>query len=461
MGSCLSLLAAPANPSASSDALVWRGKGNRVDAQIEGWTLPRLLEELAAATGWQIYLEPGTEATISTKFKNLSASDALRRLLGQLNYALLPQTNAPANLFVYQTSVQEATQLIRPLERLKTASKSSQHLGNELIVTLKAGSREKIDDLARRLGAKVTGQIDGLNAYRLQFENDAAAKNARDLLSTNPDWEADYNYVLDRPTRIENLSFSSLPQSFKLKPKAGGDSSRVVIGLIDTAVQQLGAGMDDFLLPPLTVAGDAAPPNNRPTHGTSMSETILNGVAMAQEETGATTVRILPVDVYGKNGATTTFDLAAGIYAAINAGANVINLSMGGEADSAFLHRLIQQGYEQGVLFVGAAGNEPSTAPTFPAAYPEVIAVTAGDKRGNIAPYANRGSFIDVIAPGTSIVYFKNQAYLVSGTSASTAYVSGLAAGLAANSGKSLREVETKLREALGVNAASKPASKP
>ena len=99
--------------------------------------------------------------------------------------------------------------------------------------------------------------------------------------------------------------------------------------------------------------------------------------------------------------------------------------------------------------------------PTFPAAYPEVIAVTAGDKRGNLAPYANHGNFVDVVAPGASLIYFGNQAYLVSGTSASTAYISGLAAGLAASSGKTLREVETKIRESMAPVPAQKPVFRP
>ena len=98
--------------------------------------------------------------------------------------------------------------------------------------------------------------------------------------------------------------------------------------------------------------------------------------------------------------------------------------------------------------------------PTYPAAYPDVIAVTAGDRKGNIAPYANRGSFVDVIAPGTSVVQFDNQSYLVSGTSASTAYVSGTAAGFRAN-GQTADQTATTLREALGVKTPTEAPANP
>jgi hypothetical protein len=87
-------------------------------------------------------------------------------------------------------------------------------------------------------------------------------------------------------------------------------------------------------------------------------------------------------------------------------------------------------------VFVASAGNEPVSTPTFPAAYPEVIAVTAGDGKGGIAYYANRGDFVDVIAPGTSLVTFNGQVWRVAGTSPATAFISGVIAGTADTTGK-------------------------
>jgi hypothetical protein len=88
------------------------------------------------------------------------------------------------------------------------------------------------------------------------------------------------------------------------------------------------------------------------------------------------------------------------------------------------------------VLFFAAAGNEPVTTPMYPAAYSDVIAVTAINRDGGIAPWANYGSFVDIGAPGSSIVSFGGQAYLVTGTSTSTAIASGIAAGSAQFTGK-------------------------
>lgn len=456
-GLAAGVLFAPVASVRADSALVWRADRHRVDARIESWPLRQLLEKITAATGWQVFIEPETEHTISATFQNLEVGEALGRLLGDLNFALLPQTNAASKLFIFHTSLQEATQLISSPSKESASANSKNRISNELIVMLKPGGKGNIDELARQLGAKVVGRNEGLNAYRLQFEDEKAAEAARSLLESNPDVSSiENNYSIATPTRMEALSLSSsLP--LNLRPNTAPDPHRLVIGLIDTPIQTQAGKIKDFVLPSLSVVGETATPANYPTHGTSMAETILRGIAMAPQSQEGVSVRILPVDVYGNNESTTTFDVANGIYSAIKSGATLINLSLGGNGDSTMMHQVIQEGRKQGVLFVASAGNEPSTAATYPAAYPEVLAATAGDKKGNIAPYANRGSFVAVVAPGTSIIDFNNQAYLVSGTSASAAYVTGLAAGLASSSGKTLSDVEAELRKTLSPKSGAKP----
>jgi hypothetical protein len=90
------------DPVRAADSLVWRPDKNQVDADMESWPLSEVLESISTATGWQVYVEPDTEYTVTTRFQNLKPPDALRRLLGELNFALLPQTNGPVRLFIYR-----------------------------------------------------------------------------------------------------------------------------------------------------------------------------------------------------------------------------------------------------------------------------------------------------------------------------------------------------------------------
>jgi hypothetical protein len=436
----LSLAGAGAAPSAGENYLLWDKARGRVDASVRTWDTLQVLRRVAASTRWQIYLEPNTHQVLPTRFRNLPEGEALRRLLGDLNYAQVAPSNAPPRLYVFRTTRDEATQLVPGLDP-ETRAKAKP-IEDELIVKLKPG--ESIEDLARRLGAVVAGRLKGLNAYRLKFEDADKARQARESLGNDSSVAAvDYNYSIPRTESPE--SATAPPPRFALQPKAPADGKSVIVGLIDSLVLPNEGRYGDFILEPVVVASGGPNQGERATHGPAMAETILNGVSATLDKDSSSSIRILPVDVYGNSPTTTTFDVAMGIIEARDRGARIINLSLGSDGDSAMLHEVISSSHQQGVVFFAAAGNEPVTSPTYPAAYPEATAVTAVDRTGAVTSYANRGNFVAVGGPGTVYVNFNGQTYVMSGTSASTAYVSGVAAALAEQTGRPVTEVEKAL----------------
>jgi thermitase len=199
-------------------------------------------------------------------------------------------------------------------------------------------------------------------------------------------------------------------------------------------------------------AGDYQVNPAQPTHGTAMLETAAQAIGKATG--GTTSTKFLLVDVYGNNETTSTFDVAKGITDAINGGATSISASLGSTGNSQILQDVVSQAVQLGIPIFAAAGNEPVTTPTYPAAYPGVIAVTASDASGQIASYANRGSFVSMIAPGDNIIPFDGQSYLVEGTSTSTATVAGLGAGLADSAGDCAGQEQALLKQHLqSINA--------
>jgi thermitase len=407
--------------AADTNSLVWHRTTDRVDADIRGMALWPLLEKIAVSAGWHIFVEPNTTRTTSAKFKNLPSGDALKMLLGDLNFALVPRTNGVPSLYVFRTVMKNATQ------RVRVAKAAPEHVPNELLVKLKPGT--DIDALAKAIGAKVIGRNDKLGIYRLAFANPEATDAALASLKNNSDVEAvDYNYYFDPPAVPQLLENAPLgPVSLTLDPATPGDPCNPVVGLIDTPLQSLGSQLDPFLLKAISVVNESGSSSSTlPTHGTAMAETILRAVAQAAD--GKSNVRILPVDVYGTEEMTTSWNVALGVKAAVDNGATVLNLSLAGTTDSAVLDSVIKQALAQGVVIYAAAGNEPVTTPMFPAATPGVIAVTA--TQGNqLAPYANFGSFVSLALPGASVVYLGSQSYVVQGTSPATAYATGVAAG--------------------------------
>jgi hypothetical protein len=275
------------------------------------------------------------------------------------------------------------------------------------------------------------GKIDELNAYRLQFPDEAAAEAARAELAANPDVASvESNYVVDAPPLPQKLDQAGAPGpvSLKLDPPAS-EACRVVVGLIDTAVRPTGGSFDKFLLKSLSVAGESNFDPTTPSHGPSMMQNILLGASSTSK--GSSSMQIISVDVYGRSQTANTFNVAAGIAAAVNNGANLINLSLGSPGDSQVLRDIILQLKQKGIPVFAAAGNNASAQPFYPAAYPEVISVTAGN-HGQLAPYANFADYIKLEVPGSAVVYFNNNAYVVNGTSTASALSSGLAGGAAA-----------------------------
>ncbi|GAB3881935.1 S8 family serine peptidase [Terrabacter terrigena] len=139
-------------------------------------------------------------------------------------------------------------------------------------------------------------------------------------------------------------------------------------------------------------------------HGTFVAgvaaATADNGIGIAGASVGASVMAVKVADPAGQVFADKE---AAGIIWAADHGADVINLSLGSAAADQVESDAVAYAVGKGVLVVAAAGNDGSTNPSYPAAYPKVVAVGATDAAGNRAPFSQHGTWVTVAAPGTSI----------------------------------------------------------
>jgi hypothetical protein len=409
--------------------LFWH-KNKLSEARIHNVPLPKVLSRLSAASGWKVFVEPGLNQNISVQFRNISHGEALKQILGDLSYALVPEPGGGSRLFIYKSNLRDATAMVRP----DRDDRPKNWLENELILSLAPGSKQDVEKLAEELGGKVVAKAEALNAYRLEFPDAETAEAAREKIASRDDLASHDNYSFDQP-QIAGGGTPSPETLFPIDPKPVTRGDQVTVALVDTAIQPLNGKMQDFILDPIYIRDQPGSLPADPTHATSMAQALLNSMAFAQSDGAAGNlgnVRIQPIDIYGNSGSTTTFEVAQGLHRAIQSGAQVINLSLGGTGQSPMVDYLLEMAHKKEILVFASAGNSPTTDPTYPAANPNTIAVTAADWRGNIAPYANRGNFVDVKAPGTSRIYYNGQAYMSTGTSTATAYISGQAAALTA-----------------------------
>ena len=165
-------------------------------------------------------------------------------------------------------------------------------------------------------------------------------------------------------------------------------------------------------------------------HGTHIAGIIAananNGVGIAGV---APNVMLLNVKIAEDNGIVWASSVAKGVIWATDNGASIINLSLTVPASYQPLEEAVEYALDKGVILIAAAGNRIK-APTYPAAYDDVIAVAATNPNGTVWVESNDGDFVDVYAPGVGILstYPDNKYAFMSGSSMATAYVTAVAA---------------------------------
>jgi serine protease len=138
-------------------------------------------------------------------------------------------------------------------------------------------------------------------------------------------------------------------------------------------------------------------------HGTHVAGTIAQTTNNGKGVAGlAFCASLMPVKVLNKFGWGTTANVAQGIRWAADHGAQVINLSLGGPIKSQILEDAVKHARAKGAIVVAAAGNSGKSV-GWPAAYPEVVAVSATDSNDKIAWFSSRGPEVDIGAPGVSV----------------------------------------------------------
>jgi len=141
-------------------------------------------------------------------------------------------------------------------------------------------------------------------------------------------------------------------------------------------------------------------PEDENHHGTHVAGTIAqstnNGILGAGVAPEAS---IMPVRVMDADGSGDTANIVDGIHYAVDNGANVINLSIGGDYDQVE-EKAIAYAHGKGVFLACAAGNEGKEPVDYPAGYPGCMAVSSVGPTKQLAYYSNTGDAVDITGPG-------------------------------------------------------------
>ncbi len=243
-------------------------------------------------------------------------------------------------------------------------------------VLLDYGSKTNILAVASRIQAQVR-----------YAEPDRIYRGA-DHIPNDPDWQ--FQWGADR---------IDCPKAWDL----GQGSSSVVIAIIDSGVNYNHLDLAGHYAGGFDYVDGDNDPMDVDGHGTHVAGITA---AVADNSIGIAGVgfncRFMALRVGTANAYPESLIVAGINYAIIN-GAQVINLSLGSYGDSSGLSLAIANAAAQGVVVCAAAGNDSTTQQFYPAAYNQCIAVAATGSDNNLASFANRGSWVDLGAPGTGI----------------------------------------------------------
>ena len=422
--------AVPLTAASSKVEIDWDSSKWQMGITAQKAPLSTVLGEIQRATDWEILMESGIDRPVTVNMRKRDVTDCLKHLLQPLRFELKRMPGAPTQLAVYRRGIESAD---APVPETVPEPKK---IMTELVISVR--SESEAQRLARQFNADLADFVKLIGAARLIFRDGDQAASARVGLAGQVRYVDDV-YEYPRPRSPVLVAGGVLPVRVKPTVKMGDDS--LVIALVDTGVQSEYMDKPQFILEGKSVKEDAGKPSRAPLHGTAMASVMLRGLSNKDLDVNESNVRIQPIDVFGgQNNRTTSYDVAAGIAMAIESGADIINLSLGGPTSTHVVKQVLQEGHRRGILIIGAAGNEPVTAPTYPAAFSEVMAVTATDLKGNLASYANRGNFVDVAEIGRQPVRYNGRTYAINGTSPATAYISGMAAALMSKYDKSVLE---------------------
>lgn len=221
-------------------------------------------------------------------------------------------------------------------------------------------------------------------------------------------------------------------QAVAWHPRLADCARSVSIGLIDTAVDR---GHPAFAHDRLRMRDFRSGAPASDWHGTGVLALLAgdsqSGTPGLVPDTSIYVADVFSADARGQP-ITDTQALVAALGWMAGNGVKVINMSLAGPRDP-LMEPVVKALAAQGIVIVAAAGNAgPAAAPLYPAAYDDVIAVTAVDRDLRNYRYANRGPHIDVAAPGVDVwtAVPGQRGGLDTGTSFAAPYVTAMVAAV-------------------------------
>ena len=288
------------------------------------------------------------------------------------------------------------------------------------------------------------------------FDLSATREGIYDVIGgKRADVDLNHLYTAGIPNEIGELSelAGMAPRELLPTPTDLSDLN-LRIGIIDSSVDRDHSTFAGASITTKRFVDNERPPNQ---HGTAIVSIIVGADPLALGL--APKAEIFAAEVFDQNEEQGEFASTVSLIKALNwlvtAEVSVINISLAGPPNR-LLETALNRVRQKGILAVAAAGNGgPMAKPMYPAAYPEVVAVTATDSRGRAFRLANRGEYVDIAAPGVNVRHARAGGGFIasSGTSYAVPFVTVAAARLMQSTSEPAAMLDQLYASALDIGA--------
>ncbi|NWF86389.1 peptidase S8 [Candidatus Bathyarchaeota archaeon] len=307
----------------------------------------------------------------------------------------------------------------------------------ELVVGFHGEKPLEFTSLITKEKGFITNQIslnDSIRGFVVSIPTNKVSKFLKAILLNEnvdfvePNWKFYIDATVNDPEWINQWGPAKIEANIAWDAQKGDYS--VLVAVVDTGIYNHSDLAANYVALGYDWVNDDSDPTDDHGHGTHCAGIIAATLNNSKGIAGLAQVRVIAEKGFADNGIGYSDDLANAIIHAANQGARIISCSWGSSQESQLIHVAIKYATNIGALVIAAAGNSASNSRHYPAAYDEVVAVTATNENDNPASFTTYGDWVDLAAPGTSIysTYLWDYYLSMSGTSMACPHVAGVAA---------------------------------
>ncbi len=376
-------------------------------------SLHTLLQQIAD-TGVDVRIDPSLTRSVSATFTNMASEKALKAIISPLNYTVrwdvmrgpLGKWPVLASVHVFKPGKVERAKKLTKAQHIASSKRNNtrtirvKFVKDEILLRLNStASLSDFKALLKTLHATPIDSLESQGLYRLKLEPGNNVLDAVDDLKNNPLVDhAEPNLIYEPSQPL--VSRTETPTNIATAPN-GVNKNGMPVAVLDTG-----------LTPESHISGSVIASLNAPMPSLALTDSDGHGTHMAylasgyispigvDPQTGALNAPIVAIKAFDDDGHASSYELMQSIDFGLSNGARVFSLSWGAEYPSEFMANTMTYAHNNGAIVVAAAGNTPTGHPLYPAAYPNVVAVSALDREGTRWEDSNYGDFVDISAAG-------------------------------------------------------------